>query len=59
MKRYFMSLYQEIKEDIFHGKDDKEIIIELIAHAINSIIILSILYISIEKYIEFFELRIQ
>lgn len=53
MKRYFMNLFQEIREDIFPGKDNGEIIASLIAHAINGVIVASILYISVEKYLEF------
>lgn len=53
MKRYFVDLFQEIREDIFPGKDNGEIIAELIAHVINFAVVFSILYISIEKYVEF------
>ena len=45
MKRYFMNLFQEIKEDCFPGKDNMEIIIELAAHAINAAIIIFLFYI--------------
>ena len=54
MKRYFMNLFREIKEDCFPGKDNMEIIIELVAHAINAAIIIFLFYIVSHEWILLF-----
>ncbi|MGN1393265.1 MAG: hypothetical protein ACI4V7_04300 [Succinivibrionaceae bacterium] len=53
MKEYFINLLQDIKEDCFPGKDNVEIILEVIAHAINLAMIISIVYIAIQEYFKF------
>ena len=53
MKEYFVNLFQDVKQDVFHGKDNVEIIIELVAHAINISIIASVVCTSVQEYLKF------